>query len=91
MVADVLCDYPNESPALKGGRPEARYRFDRDAAQWVRQDQIDFGQRPGTTMEESAQIKAMKKEITGLKRTHEILKAGASFFVAELDRPHPRS
>ncbi|MET8331511.1 hypothetical protein [Streptomyces sp. NPDC005181] len=42
-------------------------------------------------MEESAQIKAMKKEIAELKRANEILKAAARFFVAELDRPHLRS
>ncbi|WP_436969490.1 transposase [Actinacidiphila glaucinigra] len=58
---------------------------------WVRQDQIDSGQRPGTSTEESAQVKAMKKEIAELKRANEILKAAASFFAAELDRPHLRS
>ncbi|GAA3082144.1 hypothetical protein GCM10020000_80140 [Streptomyces olivoverticillatus] len=55
---------------------------------WVRQDQIDAGARPGTTTEESAQIKAMKKEIAELERANEILKAAPSFFAAELDRPH---
>ena len=30
----------------------------------------------------------MKKEIAELKRANEILKAAASFFAAELDRPH---
>ena len=54
-------------------------------------DEIDAGTRPGTTTEESAQVKAMKKEIAELKRANEILKAAASFFAAELDRPHTRS
>lgn len=58
---------------------------------WVRQDEIDAGARPGTTTEESAQLKAMKKEIAELKRANEILKTAASFFAAELDRPHTRS
>ena len=48
----------------------------------ARQDQIDSGALPGTTSEESAQIKAMKKEIAELKRANEILKAAASFFAS---------
>jgi transposase len=44
-----------------------------------------------TRDKESAQVKAMKKEIAELKRANEILKAAASFFAAELDRPHLRS
>ncbi|MFH9045058.1 transposase, partial [Streptomyces sp. NPDC017966] len=58
---------------------------------WVRQDQIDAGTRPGTTTEESAKLKRLKKENAELKRANEILKAAASFFAAELDRPHTRS
>ncbi|MGW6218163.1 transposase [Streptomyces sp. NPDC055109] len=58
---------------------------------WVKQYEIDAGTLPGTTTEESAQLKALKKEIAELKRANEILKAAASFFAAELDRPHARS
>jgi transposase len=58
---------------------------------WVRQDQIDAGTRLGTTTEESAELKRLKKENAELKRANEILKAAASFFAAELDRPHTRS
>jgi transposase len=58
---------------------------------WVRQAEVDAGGRPGTTTEESAQLKALKRENAELKRANEILKAAASFFAAELDRPHTRS
>ncbi|MBV6703452.1 transposase [Kitasatospora aureofaciens] len=58
---------------------------------WVRQAQTDAGTRPGTTTEESAAMKALKRENAELKRANEILKAAASFFAAELDRPHTRS
>ena len=57
----------------------------------VRQDQVDAGARPGTTTEESAELKRLKKENAELKRANDILKAAASFFAAELDRPHTRS
>jgi transposase len=58
---------------------------------WVRQAEVDTGLKPGTTTEESAQLKALKRENAELKRANEILKAAASFFAAELDRPHARS
>ncbi|MEV7213005.1 hypothetical protein AB0O31_07935 [Kitasatospora cineracea] len=38
---------------------------------WVRWDQVDSGQRPGATTEESTQIKAMKKGIAELDRPHQ--------------------
>jgi transposase len=52
---------------------------------WVRQAEVDAGQRPGAT-----QLRALKRENAELKRANEILKA-ASFFAVELDRPHTRS
>jgi transposase len=37
--------------------------------------------------EESAQVKALKKEVAELRRANEILKSASAFFAAELDRP----
>lgn len=54
---------------------------------WVRQDEIDQGQRPGVTSEESAEIKWLKRENAELRRANAILKAASAFFAAELDRP----
>jgi len=42
----------------------------------VRRTEIDSGQRPGITTEESEQIKALKRENAELRRANEILKAG---------------
>ncbi|BFV54943.1 transposase [Kitasatospora sp. CMC57] len=91
MVAEVLGDYPNESAALRAVAEKLGIGSAETLRNWVRRDQVDSGQRAGTTTEESAQIKAMKKEIAELKRANEILKSAASFFAAELDRPHLRS
>ena len=42
---------------------------------------------PGTTTEESERIKALEKEVKGLRRANEILKTASAFFAqAELDR-----
>jgi transposase len=57
---------------------------------WVRRAQVDQGQRSGTTSEESAELKRLRRENAELKRANEILKSAASFFAAELDRPHTR-
>ena len=54
---------------------------------WVRQAEIDQGDRPGISSEESAEIKRLKRENAELKRANAILKAASVFFAAELDRP----
>jgi transposase len=91
MVAEVRSDYPTESAAIKAVAEKLGIGSTETLRKWVRQDQVDSGTRPGTTSEESAQIKALKKENAELKRANDILKAAASFFAAELDRPHSRS
>jgi transposase len=52
--------------------------------------EIDSGQRQGTTSEESAELKRLRRENAELRRANEILKAASAFFAAELDRPGPR-
>lgn len=54
---------------------------------WVRQAEVDQGQRPGVTSEESAEMKRLKRENAELRRANSILKAASAFFAAELDRP----
>lgn len=54
---------------------------------WVKQAEIDFGDRPGTTSEEAARIAELEREVRELRRANEILKTSAAFFAAaELDR-----
>ncbi len=54
---------------------------------WVRQAQIDVGSRPGTTSEESTELKKLRREVAELRRANAILKTASAFFAAELDRP----
>jgi transposase len=91
MVAEVRPDYDTEWAAMKAVATKLGIGTTETLRAWVRRDQIDSGTRPGTTTEESAQVKALKKENAELERANEILKAAASFFAAELDRPHLRS
>jgi transposase-like protein len=49
---------------------------------WVAQAEIDDGARPGTTSEESAEIKRLKAENRRLREDNEILKAATVFFAS---------
>ncbi|MFE7816374.1 transposase [Streptomyces sp. NPDC057433] len=91
MAAEVRPDYDTEWAAMKAVASKLGIGTTETLRKWVRQDQIDAGTRPGTTTEEPAELKRLKKENAELKRANEILKAAASFFAAELDRPHTRS
>ena len=55
---------------------------------WVKQDEIDSGERPELVGDDGERIKALEQENFELKRANEILrKASAYFAQAELDRP----
>jgi len=54
---------------------------------WVRQDEINRGETPGVTSEESEKIKELQRENRELRRANSILRSASAFFAAELDRP----
>src|SRR5215471_7708327 len=58
---------------------------------WVKQAQVDEGERPGVTSEEQRRISELERENRELRRANEILKAAASFFARELDPRLPKS
>jgi transposase len=53
---------------------------------WIRQHEIDGGQRAGLRTDEKERIKQLERENFELRRANEILKSAAAFFGAELDR-----
>lgn len=55
---------------------------------WVRQADVDAGDRPGVTSGEAERVRALEQENRELRRANEILKRASAFFAAELDRPH---
>jgi transposase len=88
MVAESRAGYGSEFEAIKSVASKLGIGSAETLRKWVRRAEIDAGQRPGTTTEESEQLKALKKEVAELRRANEILKSAATFFAAELDRPH---
>ena len=54
---------------------------------WVKQAEVDAGEKPGTTTAEAARIKELEQELKELRRANAILRSASAFFAAELDRP----
>jgi transposase len=52
---------------------------------WIRQAEIDAGDREGTTSSATREIRELKRKNAGLEQTIEILEAATSFFVRESD------
>jgi transposase len=57
---------------------------------WVRQAEVDSGQRPGVTTAEQQRIAELEREVRELRRANDILKAASAFFARELDPRLPR-
>ena len=90
MVAEVRPDYPSDWPAIVAVAQKLGIGTAETLRKWVRQAEVDAGQRPGVSSEESAEIRRLKRENAELRRANEILKAASTFFAAELDRPQTR-
>jgi transposase len=88
MVLETKSEYPTEFTAIVSISKKLGIGSPETLRKWVRRAEIDSGQRPGVTSEESEQIKALKRENAELRRANEILKSASAFFAAELDRPH---
>ena len=88
LVRDHAEDYPTEWAAIKA--VSGRLGMNAETLRkWLRQAEVDAGQRPGVSSGESAEIRALKRKNAELERTIEILKAATAFFPRESD-PLPR-
>jgi transposase len=54
---------------------------------WVKQADVDAGERPGRSTDDNAKIRRLEQEVRELRRANEILRSASTFFAAELDRP----
>ena len=57
---------------------------------WVKQAEINNGQRPGITTRDQQRIAELEKENRELRRANQILKAASAFFARELDPRLPK-
>jgi transposase len=91
LVAEHRGEYETEYAAIRSVAAKLGIATPETLRQWIRKGQVDAGERPGVTSEESAEIRRLRRENAELRRANEILKAASAFFAAELDRPLPRS
>ena len=84
MVVDHRGEYPSQWAAIQsvasklGMTPET-------LRHWVRQTEIDTGERDGMTSEAKERLRQLERENAELKRANEILRAASIFFATELD------
>lgn len=91
LVAEHRDQYETEYAAIRSIAAKLGIATPETLRQWIRQAEVDGGQRPGTSGEESAEIRRLRAEVKELRRANEILKAAPAFFAAGLDRPLTRS
>jgi transposase len=84
LVREHAGDYPSEYAAMarRLGMSAETLR------KWIRQAAVDEGQAPGVTTEAAKEIRDLKRKVSELERTIEILSAAAGFFAREHDPLH---
>jgi transposase len=85
MLLDHRDEYDSQWAAIRS----IAEKFDMSAEtlrSWVRQHEVDSGERAGLTTDERAHMKELERENFELRRANEILKSASAFFAAELDR-----
>ena len=87
MVAEIRGEHESEWAAMTKVSQLLGVGTAETVRKWVRRAEVDGGSRPGTTSEESAELRKLRRENAELKRANAILKAASVFFAAELDRP----
>jgi transposase len=80
MVAEIAGEHESEWAAMGRGAELLGVGTAETVRKWVRQAEIDAGARVGTSSEESAELRRLRRENTELKRANAILKAASAFF-----------
>jgi transposase len=87
MVAEVRPNHRSENEAIRAVATSLEITTPETLRTWIRQAQIDSGERRGVSTDEAAELQRLRQENAHLRRSNEILRAVASFIAAELDRP----
>ena len=84
MVAEHRADYGSTTAVAKAVADQLGIGKE-TVRRWVIQADIDSGDRPGMTSEESAEVRRLKAEVRRLREDNEILRKTSIFFAGELD------
>jgi transposase len=84
LVREHAGDYPTEWAAITA--VSGRLGMSSETLRkWIRQAEVDAGEKPGMTTQESADIRELRRKNRELEQTIEILKAATTFFARECD------
>ena len=89
LVMEHRGDYPSEWAAITTVSKRLGMTAE-TLRSWIRQQQVDDGDRDGVSSAAAEEIRALKRRNAELEQTIEILKAATSFFVRESDPRHRR-
>jgi transposase len=79
LVAEVRDQYESEWAAIESVAAKLGIGSTETLRKWIRRSEVDAGQRPGVSSEESAEVRRLRAEVRELRRANEILKAAAGF------------
>ncbi len=86
MVQEHRADSPSLWAAIESIAPKIGC-VPQTLNEWVKQAEVNSGQRAGTTTSDAQRIKELEREVKELRRANDILKTASAFFAqAELDR-----
>ena len=80
MVAEIAGEHESEWAAMGRVAELLGVGTAETVRKWVRQSEVDAGSRVGTTSEESAEVRRLRRENAELKRAKAILKSASAFF-----------
>src|SRR5580693_584136 len=82
MVAEISNQHDSEWAAISEVARLLGVGCAETVRKWVRHCQIDAGSRPGTTSDESAELKRLRRENAELQRANANLKTASAFFAS---------
>ena len=85
LVREHSGDYPSEWAAIGAVAQRLGIGSAETLRKWLRQADVDGGAKPGTTTAEAAEVRALKRKVSELERTLEILTEATRFFAREAD------
>src|SRR3954447_381272 len=84
LVADHQQEYPSLTAACEAVARQLGVGQE-SVRRWVRQAEVDRGERPGVSSEETEEIRRLKAENRRLREEVAILEAATAFFAGDLD------
>lgn len=84
LVVEHRDEYPSEFAAITATAKRLKLTPE-TLRKWVRQSEVDAGEKPGVSRAEAAEVRALKRKVAELEDTVEILKAATTFFARESD------